>query len=154
MNNENNQMYMMVVENIKGENLKSVVINLKDVDFIESENRRIVYYIGDKKYYQIMNLNEMQTILENKDEAFVSLDRNNLVNLRKVKDFDETLGKVYFSKIENRDNNKTYATIARIKNKVYAPLLKRYIAKNLDTQLTHSYKVKNSPSCMREQENI
>lgn len=117
-------------------------INLYDVDFIETDKRKIIYFIGEKKYYQITTKSELDQFLY--DEGFESLDRPNLVNLSKIRKFDEGLGKVYF--VEEPDDKSTFATVAKIKYKFVSNIIKRIISHNNNTNTVvkaENEKVKN-----------
>ena len=104
-------------------------INLNDVDFIETDKRKIVYHIGDKHYYQITTKSELDSFLVK--EGFEILDRSNLVNVRKIRYCDEDLGKVYFT-CESKDTSK-YATVAKMKYKFVSNLIKYMIGENNNT---------------------
>lgn len=104
-------------------------INLYDVDFIETEKRRIVYHIGADTYYQIASKAELDEFLIHK--GFDPLDRPNLVNLRKIRKFDEDYGKVYF--VENPDSKSKSATVAKIKYQFIKKLLYKIVSHNNDT---------------------
>jgi len=117
-------------------------INLYDVDFIETDKRKIIYFIDEKKYYQITTKSELDQFLY--DEGFESLDRPNLVNLSKIRKFDEGLGKVYF--VEEPDDKSTFATVAKIKYKFVSNIIKRIISHNNNTNTivkAENEKVKN-----------
>jgi len=117
-------------------------INLYDVDFIETDKRKIIYYIGEKKYYQITTKSELDQLLY--DEGFESLDRPNLVNLSKIRKFDEELGKVYF--VEEPSEKSTFATVAKIKYKFVSDIIRRIISYNNNTSTVvkpENEKVKN-----------
>jgi len=81
-------------------------------------------------------MQDLQQVI-NEENGFVSLDRINLVNLKKVKEYDENLGKVYFK--EGLMENRNFATIARLKQKLYAPLIQKVIAKNNGKQRTATF---------------
>ncbi|QHS24035.1 LytTR family transcriptional regulator [Virgibacillus sp. MSP4-1] len=129
--------WMTVIEDTIDSTSEFKTINLYDVDYIESENRRLVYYIGDKRYLQITKLSEMHQVL-NEQDGFVSLDRTNLVNLNHVKEYDEKLGNVYFD--HKQEGERTFATIAKMKQKILSPLIHRTIANNFDLQRTTTIK--------------
>ncbi|MRG87324.1 LytTR family transcriptional regulator DNA-binding domain-containing protein [Salinibacillus xinjiangensis] len=133
--NKSRNQYMTVMQSQADGTISYCTINLLDVDFIESENRRLVYYIGDQRYHQITKLQEMQSVL-NESDGFVSLDRTNLVNLKKVKRYDPELGNIYFT--DEIEKNSIFATIAKIKQKIMSPLIQRAIAKN--TSITQEFK--------------
>lgn len=112
-------------------------INLNDVDFIETDKRKIVYHIGDKHYYQITTKSELDSFLVN--EGFEILDRTNLVNVRKIRNFDEDFGKVYFT-CKPKDTSK-YAIVTKIKYKFVSNLIKYMIGENNNT----SFEIKTKP---------
>jgi DNA-binding LytR/AlgR family response regulator len=120
-------MYMTVIN--EEEKLES--INLFEVDFIESDKRRIVYYIGNKKYFHLSTKSEFDELLL--QEGFVSLDRPNLVNLRKIRSFNEEYGKVFFE--ENPTSTSIFCTVARIKIPFVKNLLQRLVSFSNDKTL-------------------
>ncbi|WP_102027930.1 LytTR family transcriptional regulator DNA-binding domain-containing protein [Salirhabdus sp. Marseille-P4669] len=133
MTKDEQNMYMTVLERRDDGTMQPYTLNLLEVDFIELENRHLVYYIGQNKYYQITKLQQIQEVL-NETNGFVSLDRINLVNMKNVKDYDEKLGKIYFEKQQDKERN--FTTIAKIKQRLFSPLIKRAIANNTDVQVT------------------
>ncbi|PLS19715.1 hypothetical protein CVD28_04695 [Bacillus sp. M6-12] len=120
-------MYMTVIN--EQQELES--INLSDVEFIESDKRKIIFYIGLKKYYHLSTKTEFDELLLK--EGFVSLDRPNLVNLRKIRSFDEKYGKVFFE--ENPTPDSIFCTVARIKIPFVKNLLQRMVAFQNDKTL-------------------
>jgi DNA-binding LytR/AlgR family response regulator len=108
---DNLNLPMTVIYYDSSNNPSLQVIDIKDVDYIENEGRRLVYHIGDKKYYQIVTKSEMEMFLDNK--GFDILDRPYLVNIGKIRHFDEKLGKAYF--VDNPSKNSKFVTVARIK---------------------------------------
>ncbi|SET03385.1 LytTr DNA-binding domain-containing protein [Salinibacillus kushneri] len=143
--------YMTVIEVGSDKSYKNVMINLNDVDYIESENRRLVYYIGDKRYLQITKLSEMKSVL-NEQDGFVSLDRTNLVNLNKVKEYDQNLGNVYFDQKSESEGKRSFTTIAKIKQKILSPLIHRAIAQNLGLQRTTTVDSQNKQRLFKQPE--
>lgn len=127
---DNKTFLRMTVIRDDGNNLPTIEeINLDEVDMIETVNRKIVYHIGDVTYYQITNRSDLDDILSKR--GFDNLDKSNLVNLRKIRNFDEELGKVYFTENPNKDSK--FALVARIKYKFVANLIKRIVAHNNGT---------------------
>ncbi|WP_078409089.1 LytTR family transcriptional regulator DNA-binding domain-containing protein [Priestia abyssalis] len=124
--------YMTVIK-AGGKGVPSTIecIDLREVDFIETINRKVIFHIGTDQYYQITSKSDFDEFLMK--EGFDNLDRTNLVNLRKIKKFDEELGKVYFT--ENPDKDSKYALVARIKYKFISSLLKRIASSNNGTTL-------------------
>lgn len=88
-------------------------INLLDVHYVEIEGRKIVYHVDGQKYRHISTLSELEDHLA--CEGFDMLDKTNLVNLNKVKLFDEKQGKVFFK--DPVDDQSNFATVAFIKQR-------------------------------------
>lgn len=93
----------------KNNDTEIVLLDLKDVLYIETENRNLVYHTHEGVYYHLLpSLNNMSKYIE--PAGFMRLDRNNMVNLNQVKNYDGILGKVYFDKDVKKDSK--YATIS------------------------------------------
>lgn len=134
--------YMMTVMKIDPNGKKSFVcINMEDVDYFENDGRKAVLHIGEEKYYLITTKSEIEEWLM--PRGFDVLDRSNLVNLKKIKDFDEQYGKVYFT--ENPTKDSKYAIVARIKYEFVKHFIHRVIAKNRDHILEYGVE-KQTPS--------
>lgn len=140
---EQTALYMTVLKVNPDTTHSLIQINLYDVDFVETENRRIIYHIGENTYYQISNKSELDEFLIHK--GFDPLDRPNLVNLRKIRRFDEEYGKVYF--VEHPDKTSKFATVAKIKYPFLRNLIHRIVSHNNNTteeiKLDASTKVKS-----------
>ncbi|MCP8616205.1 LytTR family transcriptional regulator DNA-binding domain-containing protein [Salirhabdus salicampi] len=134
---------MTVYKELEDGSKTFTTIDLMKIDYVESENRKLVYYINGDRYFQITKLQEMESLLNEKN-GFVSLDRSNLVNLQNVMEYDQEFGKIYFE--ENPSRKSVFATIAKMKQKLLDPLIYRAIAKNRDTQLEHGVSKHNSSS--------
>lgn len=106
-----------------------VAINLQDVDFVETRDRRIVYHIGNIEYYQPTTKSELEELLLN--EGFDQLDRPFLVNMRKIRNYDKKYGKVYF--VDEPTRNSKYVTVARIKEDLVEKFIRYFIHKNQNT---------------------
>lgn len=122
-------LYMTVLKINPNKTQSLEQINLYDVDFIETDKRRIVYHIGECTYHQIVSKAEIDGFLI--QNGFDSLDRPNLVNLRKIRRFDEEYGKVYF--VEHPDSKSKYTTVAKIKYSFIKKLLHRIVSHNNNT---------------------
>lgn len=114
-------------------------INLSEVDFIEVEKRRIVYHIGDRKFFHLSTKTEFDELLIH--EGFLSLDRPNLVNLKKIRSFNENYGIVYFE--EKPTTKSKSCTVAKIKESLVKNLLKRLVAYHTDGNLEIKHEFKN-----------
>lgn len=107
-------------------NSELTCIDLINVDYIELENRRIVYHMEKKKYYHLSTLSDLYDCLA--DYEFDMLDKTNVVNLNKIKKLDEQHGKIYFETDPTKESK--YATIALIKQKLFKNDILRKISKN------------------------
>lgn len=123
----------MMMTVLKGEDkdYEIATINIFDVDYIETVGKRVIFYINDEKFYQIQSKIELEEILRGK--GFDSLDRPNLVNIRKIKYFDEEYGKVYF--VENPTSKDKFATVAKIKIKFVKKFIQKAISMNNGTTM-------------------
>jgi DNA-binding LytR/AlgR family response regulator len=100
-------------------------IDILSVDFIQTDNRKITYHIGETRYFHIMNKSELDEILAG--HGFLSLDRPNLVNLKKIREFDENYGKVYFTEQTNKES--VYATVSKAKYKYVVKIINFFKSK-------------------------
>jgi len=128
MSRENSRYMTVIKETDDGQKIMEC-IDLDEVDFIESHNSKIIFHIGDQIYYQITSISEMQELLE----GFIPLDRPNLVNLLRIKSFDEEYGKVYFE--ENPNPKSSFATVAKMKYQLVTTIIKRCISHNNGTTM-------------------
>lgn len=135
---EQTALYMTVLKVNPDDTHSLEQINLYDVDFIETDKRKIIYHIGENTYYQINNKSELNDFLINK--GFDPLDRPNLVNLNKIRKFDEEHGKVYF--VEHPNANSKFATVARIKYQLLKNVIHKIVGNNNDT--AHELKLDTS----------
>jgi DNA-binding LytR/AlgR family response regulator len=103
-----------------------VWVSLKDVDFVSLESKKIIYHVGEKDYRQLSTLDDFAKILV--EVGFIETDRGNLVNMERIKKFDEEYGVLYFE--ENPTSKSQRASIARIHYSVLGNLVKRCIAEN------------------------
>lgn len=105
---------MMTVMKVEADQTSTLAtINLLDVHYVEIEGRKIVYHIDGQKYRHISTLSELEEHLSS--EGFDMLDKTNLVNLKKIKHFDEKQGKVFFR--NPIDDQSKFATVAYIKQR-------------------------------------
>lgn len=101
--------WVYVVDVDSGEMLN---IHTDDCDYIERDNksRRLKYHIGQKTYLLVTNLEEQTDAL--RDSGYMLTDITNLVNLRKVKQYDSKFGELYFD--DPVTNGSKIASVARI----------------------------------------
>ncbi len=108
------------------------IIDLYEVDYVEVVNKKIIYHITNKTYAQISSLAELTRIFT-PEQGFDSLDRPNIVNLKKIRRFDKTMGKVYFEEYPNKSS--VYATVAKIKYPFVEIMITRFTAINNDKSI-------------------
>lgn len=111
-----------------------MVIDLREVDFIETESRRIVYHIGNDKYYQVTTKTELEELLV--EQGFDALDRPYLVNMQRIRSYNKDYGKVYF--VEHPTSNDKFVTVAKVKEEPVKRFIDYFIRENRD--LSHEMK--------------
>ncbi|HZG56346.1 LytTR family DNA-binding domain-containing protein [Paenibacillus sp.] len=86
-----------------------ITINIHDVIYIETYERAVVFHTLDGEYYPLLpTLSTYEHHL--KRLCFQRLDRTNLVNLQKVKSFDEGRALVFFDDKDTK--NGKYGTVS------------------------------------------
>src|SRR5690554_3966934 len=74
-----------------------IMLDMQEVLFVDIEDRTVVYHTLEGKYYHLSpSLTSLTVHLEK--IGFRKLDRINLVNIHKIKHYDEEHRKVYFDK--------------------------------------------------------
>jgi DNA-binding LytR/AlgR family response regulator len=106
-------------------------IDITNVDFLQKEGTRIAFYMEGQKYLSIINVEELNEILM--EFGFDRLDQSNLVNMKKIRGYDDEDRKVYFEEEPNK--NSYYANLANVKKRHLEPYIYRAIAKNKGTTL-------------------
>lgn len=102
-------------------------IDLKnDVYFVEMEGRHLVFHVDGDKYYQINTLSDMEEVLIG--AGFELTDKTNLVNMSKVKKYDEERRLLYFD--EKPSEGSKYASVAALYMRLRGNDIKRQIAVN------------------------
>jgi DNA-binding LytR/AlgR family response regulator len=105
-----------------------IMLDLNDVIFIQTEDRTLVYHTLDEVYYPLIP--SLTTLSKHTEHlGFRRLDRINLVNIQKVKYFDEDLGKVYFE--ENITKHSKFTTVSFINKNKLKKEINEWINKNL-----------------------
>jgi DNA-binding LytR/AlgR family response regulator len=120
----------------KEDRTELVELDLKEVLYINIEDRNIVYHTMEGKYYQISKLSELDEHLF--ELGFDLLDKTNLVNMNKVKHFDSKFGKIFFEETPSRTSK--YASVAAIQQKLRKHQITRAIARNTDSIVEYSMK--------------
>lgn len=86
-------------------------INLSDVLYISNEGSKLVFHTMEEQYYQITSIQELEQHLH--EISFEKLDRPYLVNMKKVKSYDQDHRLVYFD--ENPKKGSKFVTVAKMK---------------------------------------
>jgi len=88
-----------------------VMLDLNDVIYMHLEDRTLVYHTLKEHFYHLM---PSLSVLAKHTEAinFERLDRINLVNMNKIRHFDDEFAKVYFQPIADIDYESKSATVA------------------------------------------
>jgi DNA-binding LytR/AlgR family response regulator len=120
----------------KEDRTELVELDLKEVLYINIEDRNIVYHTMEGKYYQISKLSELDEHLF--ELGFDLLDKTNLVNMNKVKHFDSKFGKIFFEQSPTRMSK--YASVAAIQQKLRKHQINRAIARNTDSIVEYTMK--------------
>lgn len=101
-------------------------IRIGDICFSGMEDRRLVFHTKDDVYYQISQFDQL-LLLFTPEEGFEKLDRGIVVQMDNLKQYDSTLGLLYFDE-ETVGNDVKYATVAP----KYLPTVKKALGKGKD----------------------
>ncbi len=71
-----------------------ILLDAEDVLYMEVEERTVVFHTSDDKFYLLDTLSELAKRMGS--IGFQKLDRINLVNMNKIKQFDDKNCKVFF----------------------------------------------------------
>lgn len=129
-------MVIPVLRKIDDQESELVLLDLREVLYINIEKRNIVYHTLDQKFYHLSTLSELYDHFF--DMGFDLLDKTNLVNMNKIKKLDSKQGKVYFEEAPQEESK--YATVAFIKQKMFQNVITRAIANNTNTSLEFTAK--------------
>ncbi|WP_270166395.1 LytTR family DNA-binding domain-containing protein [Paenibacillus sp. SYP-B4298] len=98
-----------------------IIIDLQDVLYIENHERTVILHTMDGEYYPL--LPTLSTYEQHMQQYnFHRLDRTNLVNLNKVKKYDEERSLVFFEDQETK--NSKYGTVSNSSKRVLKKLIK------------------------------
>jgi DNA-binding LytR/AlgR family response regulator len=92
-----------------------IILDMNDVLYMHMEGHTVVYHTMHEHFYHLMpSLSALSTHVQGL--GFEKLDRINLVNVNKIKYFDEKLGIVYFQ-LENEVTKKSKSATVAFLNK-------------------------------------
>ncbi|KIL37967.1 hypothetical protein SD70_29735 [Gordoniibacillus kamchatkensis] len=98
---------------------------IDDLRMVSIENRRFIYYTNDgHKYYDFLRLGEF----ESHSLGLISFDSTNVVNITKIKHFDETWNNLYF--VQTPTNDSLRASITKIMASLFGTMIKEIIMRN------------------------
>lgn len=88
-----------------------IMLDMKDVLYMNMEDRTVVYHTLEEKFYHLM---PSLSVLSNHTQAlgFEKLDRINLVNMNAIKHFDDEYAFVYFEPKEQLTKKSKFTTVA------------------------------------------
>lgn len=107
-----------------------IMMDMTDVLYIQIEDGAVVFYCKEGRFYPLvpslsMYHNHMESI------GFHRLDRTNLVNMNKVKAFDEDRGVVYFE--DEAKPTSLKATVAFMNISKLKKLIRSWIDRNQES---------------------
>jgi len=86
-----------------------ILLDADDVLYMEVEERTVVFHTADDKYYLIDTLSELAKRMG--VHGFQKLDRINLVNMNKIKLFDDKNCKVFFDSETSEHSKSTTVSL-------------------------------------------
>lgn len=97
-----------------------IMLDINDILYMHMEGHSVVYHTMNGQFY---HLKPSLSVLSHHVQSlgFERLDRINLVNINKIKHFDEKLGIVYFqqeNEITKKSKSATVAFLNKIKLKI------------------------------------
>jgi DNA-binding LytR/AlgR family response regulator len=125
-------MLMPVLRKLTDDDTELTLVDLKDVLYINIENRGIVYHTREEKLYHLSTLTDLEEHLS--ELGFDLLDKTNIVNMKQVKSLDERHGNIYFD--EDPTKNSKFASVAFIKQKLLKTEISQAICRNTGKTLT------------------
>ncbi|GAB2723065.1 LytTR family transcriptional regulator DNA-binding domain-containing protein [Paenibacillus thermoaerophilus] len=103
-----------------------VMLDAEDVLYIHLEDRTVVFHTHEGKFYLLDTLSALAKHME--ALGFRKLDRVNLVNVKKITQFDDEQGKVYFD--ATVDKNSDFATVSFVNKNTYRKEILHWVEKN------------------------
>ncbi|BBI31756.1 LytTR family transcriptional regulator DNA-binding domain-containing protein [Cohnella abietis] len=105
-----------------------IMMDMAEVLYIQTEDGAVVFHTSSGRVYPLVpSLSMYSKHIE--ALGFYKLDRTNLVNMRKLKDFDEKRGLVYFDETSSADRQSAivaFMNIGKLKD-----LITSWIERNL-----------------------
>lgn len=104
-----------------------IYLDMKDVVFVESDNRSVIFHTIDGTFYPLIpKIITLESHLV--PIGFRKLDRTNLVNIHKIRGFDEHRAVVFFE--PEFTNNSKFATISNFEKNQVRKQLREWIDTN------------------------
>lgn len=103
-----------------------LMLDANDILYINVEDRTVVFHTQDEKFYLLDTLSALSKHME--PLGFRKLDRINLVNINKIKYFDDEHSKVFFEK--NITRTSKYATVSFMNKNSLKKQIEEWIRKN------------------------
>jgi DNA-binding LytR/AlgR family response regulator len=112
-------------------------INIKDVLYINVENRHVVFHTRDDKYFVPDKLEDYEEMLF--QQGFDLTDKTNLVNLNEIRYLDTNYNNLYFEEKPDLKKSK-HASVAAIQLRTRKRAILTAIARNNGNTLSISTK--------------
>lgn len=105
-----------------------ILLDMKDVLYIHTEDRTILYHTHEGIYYHLLpSLSKLSNNF--KKIGFTRLDRTNLVNTCQIRHFDMHHGKVFFE--EQITKNSKFTTVSFFNKTKLQKDIHQWIQKNI-----------------------
>jgi DNA-binding LytR/AlgR family response regulator len=90
-----------------------IMMDMADVNYIQTEDGAVVFHTAQGRFYPLVpSLSTYANHMESLE--FQRLDRTNLVNMKRVKGFDERRGVVYFEEKAETDSQSAIVAFMNI----------------------------------------
>jgi DNA-binding LytR/AlgR family response regulator len=127
------QMFHHVYKKMEDDSKVFFQINIKDVLYINIENRHVVFHTRDDKFYVPDKLEDYEEMLF--QQGFELTDKTNLVNLNEIRYLDEDCNNLYFEEQPNLKKAKK-ASVAAIQLRARRRSILNAIARNNGRTMT------------------
>lgn len=97
-----------------------IMMDMAEVLYIQTEDGAVVFHTSEGRYYPLVPSLSMYA-KHTENIGYQKLDRTNLVNMKRVKSFDEKRGLVYFEEDAGPNSQSAivaFMNIAKLKNMI------------------------------------
>ncbi|MFC5652924.1 LytTR family transcriptional regulator DNA-binding domain-containing protein [Paenibacillus solisilvae] len=106
-----------------------IFIEFEKILKFTTQSNRVMVHTSDEVYYQLDNLDRLESALKASTDRFERADRGNLIDLTQVVEIDDKFSKAYFRNSSPEGKSKE-ATISKPGN--YQRIKKRFLELNGD----------------------